>query len=99
MFKELDVIVLTTDIPLDRIFDVPDDSPLLRGDHVGKGLQLGDVGAVVCVYNNGEAFEVEFLEPTGRTVALTTVLSSQARSATREDIANYRFASTHPAPA
>ena len=96
MFKELDVVVLTTDIPLNRIFDVPDDSPLLKGDHVGKGLQSGDVGAVVYVYNNGEAFEVEFLEPTGRTVALTTVLSSQARSATRKDIANYRFASNQP---
>ena len=96
MFKELDVVVLTTDIPLNCIFDVPDDSPLLKGDHVGKGLRPGDVGAVVCVYNNGEAFEVEFLEPTGRTVALTTVLSSQARPATEEDIANYRFASNQP---
>ena len=94
MFKELDVIVLTTDIPLGRIFDVPSDSPLLDNDHIGKGLKPGDVGTIVCVYNDGEAFEVEFLESSGHTVAIATVLSSQARLATRKDIANYRFASS-----
>lgn len=94
MFKELDVIVLTTDIPLDRIFDVPSDSPLLG---LGDGLKSGDVGAVVCVYNKGEAFEVEFLEPTGHTVAIATILPFQARPATGEDIANYRFAPNQPA--
>ena len=97
MFKELDVIALTTDIPLDRIFDVPSDSPLLESDHLGEGLKSGDVGAVVCVYNDGEAFEAEFLEPTGRTVAIATILPFQARPATREDIANYRFAPNQPA--
>ncbi len=97
MFKELDVIVLTTDIPLDRIFDVPDDSPLLESVHPYKGLKSGDVGTIVCVYNNGEAFEVEFLEPTGYTVAIATVLPSQARPATSKDMVNYRFASNQPA--
>ena len=55
------------------------------------GLRPGDVGTVVYVQGNGEAFEVEFLEPDGYTVAIATVLPSQARLATKEDLANYRF--------
>ena len=97
MFKEHDLITLMADIPQEHIFDVPSDSPLLESNHLGEGLKSGDVGTVVCVYNDGEAFEVEFLEPTGRTVAIATVLPSQARPATKKDISNYRFASTHRA--
>ncbi|KKS03847.1 MAG: hypothetical protein UU56_C0014G0046, partial [Candidatus Curtissbacteria bacterium GW2011_GWA2_41_24] len=34
------------------------------------GLKEGDIGAVVNVYDNGNAAEVEFVTATGRTVAL-----------------------------
>ena len=99
MFKEHNLITLTTDIPLDQIFDVPSGSPLLEGNHKREGLIPGDIGTVVCVYDKGEAFEVEFMEPSGHTVAIATILPSQVRPATKKDIANYRFSSIHHAPA
>ena len=85
MFKELDVIALTSPVPRDCIWDVPPDSPLAL---VGEGLRKGDIGTIVCMQGEGEAFDVEFLEPGGRTLAIATVLASQARPATKEDIAN-----------
>ena len=97
MFKELDVIVLTTEIPLDHIWDVPPGSPLIENGNQGKRLQVGDVGTIVYIQGNGEAFEVEFLKPDGYTVAIATVLPSQARLATEEDRANYRFGKKSPA--
>ncbi len=90
MFKELDVVALTSEIPFACIYDVPPGSPLHCGEHRG-GLRSGDVGTIVHVQGNGEAFVVEFLEQGGYTVALADVLASQVRSATREDIANDRF--------
>lgn len=86
-FKELDVIALTSSIPRDRIWDIPPGSPLAA---VGGGLRKGDVGTIVCMQGDGEAFDVEFLEPGGRTIGIATVLASQARLATKEDIANRR---------
>ena len=88
MFKELDVIVLMSEIPRDCIWDIPPGSPLAV---VGEGLRKGDVGTIVCMQGDGETFDVEFLEPGGRTAAIATVLASQARPATKEDIANHRI--------
>lgn len=87
MFKELDVIALTSPIPRDCIWDIPPGSPLVL---VGEGLRKGDIGTIVCMQGEGEAFDVEFLEPGGRTLAIATVLASQARLATKEDIASGR---------
>ena len=97
MFKELDAIVLTTEIPFAHIWDVPPGSLLLENSKLGKGLKAGDVGTIVYIQGNGEAFEVEFLESDGSTVAIATVLPSQARLATEEDRANYRFGKKAPA--
>ena len=91
MFKELDAIVLTTEIPFDRIWEVPPGSPLIENGKLGKGLKAGDVGTIVYMQGNGEVFDVEFLESGGYTVAIATVWASQARLATSEDRANYRF--------
>lgn len=91
MLKELDVITLTDHIPLDCIWDIPPGSPLFDTGSREAGLRPGDVGMVVYVQGNGEAFEVEFLKPDGHTVAIATVLPSQARPATEEDLANDRF--------
>ena len=85
MFKELDVITLTSPIPQDCIWDIPSSSPLAQN---GEGLRKGDVGTIVCMQGDGKTFDVEFLEPGGRTVAIATVLASQARPVTKEDIAN-----------
>ena len=37
MFKELDAIVLTSEIPLDHIWDVPPGSPLVENGNLRKG--------------------------------------------------------------
>ena len=54
MFKELDAIVLTSEIPLDHIWDVPPGSPLVENGSLRKGLQAGDVGSIVYMQGNGE---------------------------------------------
>ena len=91
MFKELDVVVLTATIPLDHIWDIPSSSPLIKNGNPKEGLKAGDVGTIVYMQGKGEAFDVEFLDPDGGTVAIATVSASQMRLANREDIANYRF--------
>ena len=97
MFKELDAIVLTSAIPLERIWDVPPGSPLSENGSQGEGLKARDIGTIVYIQGDGEAFEVEFLTPDGYTVAIATVLPSQARLATEKDHANYRFGKNSPA--
>ena len=91
MLKELDVVVLTSEIPQEGIWDVPEGSPLLKvGGHTAR-LKPGDTGTVVYVQGKGEALEVEFVEPGGYTVAIATVRPSQVRLATEDDIAKCRF--------
>lgn len=97
MFKELDAIVLTTEIPLEHIWDVPPSSPLLENSNSSEGLKAGDVGTIVYIQGNGKAFEVEFLKSDGYTVAIATVLPSQVRPVTEADRANYRFGRKSPA--
>ena len=69
-------------------------------DHaIGDGkeeLKPGDVGGVVHVHPGGEAFVVEFMSLDGETVALATVLSSQARPVTRTDITHPRTVPSQP---
>ena len=93
MFKELDAIVLTTEIPLDHIWDVPPGSPLLEDDsNSGGGLKAGDVGTIVYIQGNGEAFEVEFLKSDGYTVAIATVSAIAGSSGhQKRTVPNYRF--------
>ena len=58
------------------------------------GLKEGDIGAVVNVYDNGNAAEVEFVTATGRTVALVTLKASDVRSTKSNDVLHVRgFAS------
>ena len=49
------------------------DCVALRHDLPQHGLRADDVGTIVMVYNEGEAFEVEFVAQSGRTVALLTL--------------------------
>ena len=44
-----------------------------------EGLEAGDVGTVVHVHKDGQAYEVEFVTPDGRTVAVVTVEALQVR--------------------
>jgi hypothetical protein len=43
-----------------------------------QGLETGDVGTVVHVYADGDAFEVEFTTLDGHTAAVVTVEASQS---------------------
>jgi hypothetical protein len=43
-----------------------------------EGLQPGDVGAVVHVYADGQAYEVEFTSLDGHTAAVVTLEADQA---------------------
>ena len=86
MFKELDVIALTTEVPLNHIWDVPSSSPLIEERNPAEGLKIGDIGTIVYVQGNGEALEVEFLGPEGNTIGVGTISPSQARLATEEDL-------------
>ncbi len=61
----------------------------ISGDE-GATLKPGDVGSIVHVHPGGEAFVVEFLTLDGDTVAIATVLSSQARPVTRGDMTHAR---------
>ena len=60
-------------------------SPLL-----GEGLEAGDVGTVVFVHNNGEAYEVEFFTLSGVTAAVTTVRAAQLRPIGHRDLVHAR---------
>ena len=55
-----------------------------------EGLEAGDVGTVVHVYKDGEAYEVEFVTLDGHTAAVATLEESQVRPVTRRDITHVR---------
>ena len=48
-------------------------------------LKEGDMGAIVNVYNDGKAYEVEFVAPNGRTIALLTLMPEDIRVYTNKD--------------
>ncbi|MBI1728847.1 MAG: DUF4926 domain-containing protein [Candidatus Rokubacteria bacterium] len=66
------------------------DRVVLTTDLANEGLKAGDVGTVVHIHSQGEAFEVEFLTLDGRTVAIATVLNSQLRAVIHRDITHAR---------
>jgi putative effector of murein hydrolase len=49
---------------------------VLIDDHLGEGLH---VGVVVHIYGDGKAYEVEFVDGDGSTIALLTLGSSDVR--------------------
>jgi len=55
-----------------------------------EGLEAGDVGTVVHVYADGQAYEVEFVALDGHTTAVATVEASQVRPVTRRDMTHTR---------
>jgi hypothetical protein len=54
------------------------------------GLEAGDVGIVVHVHHNGEAFEVEFMTLDGTTLSVETLTIKQIRAAGDRDIPHVR---------
>lgn len=94
MFQELDCVTLLAPIPAEQTWDIPEGSPLLVPNGAGPGLLPGDVGTIVCVQGGGAAFDVEFVEPNGYTVALATVYPHQLRLAVAADYRKARFGRT-----
>ena len=94
MFQEYASIALTEPVPLQRLYDVPPDSPLLAAANPGDGLRPGDIGIIIDINPDGNSFLAEFLEPGGYTVALVDLRPAQARPATDADRRNYRFGRT-----
>ncbi len=66
------------------------DTIVLAKDIKEFHLKRGDVGAVVHIYENGKAFEVEFVTGEGETVAVATLSASDIRPIRRVDILHVR---------
>jgi hypothetical protein len=65
-------------------------SIVLTTDIPAAGLEAGDVGVVVHVHRNGEAFEVEFMTLDGGTLTIQTLEAAQIREAGSLDIPHVR---------
>lgn len=63
---------------------------VLTHDIKKHGLKEGDMGAVVNVYDNDDAAEVEFVTATGRTIALVTLKASDIRTTKSDDVLHVR---------
>jgi Domain of unknown function (DUF4926) len=61
-----------------------------------EGLEAGDVGTVVHVYADGNAYEVEFNALDGHTTAVATLEVSQVRRVTPRDMTHARPIQTAP---
>lgn len=59
-----------------------------------EGLEAGDVGTVVHVYDDGRAFEVEFVALDGHTRAVATVEADQLRTVNHRDMTHARQVQT-----
>ena len=49
-------------------------------------LKTGDVGTVLTVYNEGKAFDVEFVTLTGEVIAVETLLPHQIRAVRASEV-------------
>jgi hypothetical protein len=55
-----------------------------------EGLEVGDVGTVVHAYDDGAAFEIEFVTLEGATAAVVTVEASAVRPVGKREITHAR---------
>jgi hypothetical protein len=55
-----------------------------------EGLERGDVGTVVHVYKDGQAYEVEFITLDGKTAAVVTLEAAQVRPVGHREITHAR---------
>ena len=58
-------------------------------------LKKGDIGTIVLVYEKGKAYEVEFVNEGGRTLALLTLTSDEISPVKNEDIPHMRSLVPH----
>lgn len=64
---------------------------VLKTSLPSEGLEAGDVGTVVHVYNDGLAYELEFTTLEGKTAAVVTVESAQIRPVDKREITHARL--------
>ena len=55
-----------------------------------EGLEAGDVGTVVHIYRDGQAYEVEFVTLDGRTAAVVTLEADHVRPVNKREITHAR---------
>jgi Domain of unknown function (DUF4926) len=63
---------------------------ILAIDLPAHKLTAGDVGTVIHVYQNGPAFDVEFVALNGETLAVVTVEKTQVRKVSAREITHAR---------
>ena len=66
------------------------DAVVLSRDLTEHGLRRGDLGAVVHCYQEGKAFEVEFVTGQGGTIALVTLSRNDVRPMRGKEILHVR---------
>lgn len=66
------------------------DTVVLTRDFPDHGLSQGDIGTVVHCYKKGEAFEVEFVNGKGETLAVVTLEAKDARLMNPNEILHAR---------
>jgi hypothetical protein len=66
------------------------DRIVLTGALPAEGLEPGDVGTVIHVYADGQAYEVEFVALDGHTKAVATLELRQIRPVSRHDMTHAR---------
>ena len=66
------------------------DIVVLTVDIPGDGLEAGDIGTIIHVHGESEAFIVEFMTFTGRTVAVVSVSADQVRAISDFDVKQAR---------
>lgn len=70
---------------------IKEHDPVVLGAAVpAEGLVAGDVGTVVHLYRDGQAFEVEFTTLEGKTAAVITLEASQIRPVGQREISHAR---------
>ena len=63
---------------------------VLKTPVAAEGLEAGDVGTVVHVYRDGQAYEVEFTTLDGQTAAVVTLEATQVRRVGKREITHAR---------
>ncbi|MGB8432710.1 MAG: DUF4926 domain-containing protein [Burkholderiales bacterium] len=66
------------------------DSVALMRDLAAEGLVKGDVGTVVHAYEGGAAYEVEFVNYEGETIAVATLEAAAVRAVGTRDVPHVR---------
>ena len=67
------------------------DLVVLKEDLAKLGLKKGDIGTVVMAHKGRKAYEVEFADLDGKTVALVALTTSQVRRVGRREIPHVRL--------